>query len=314
MSVIDLHCDTIYKLFNYPNLSEDDLYKNNLSIDIKRLKQADYLCQCFALFLDLKETATPFKTCSDMLKLYKKSLEKNSQYISSALNYDDILKNKKENKISSILTIEEGGALEGKLSNLDYFYKNGVRLITLTWNYPNEIGFPNYDFKYKDKGLTSFGFEALEKMNELNMIIDVSHLSDQGFLDVYENSKKPFVATHSNSRFITNHPRNLTDDMIKKISTSGGVMGINFEKSFLGKSSKGRLEEMLSHIKHIKNVGGIDVISIGSDFDGIETASEINNCSEMYKLADILKINNFTENDIEKILYKNALRVIKNTL
>ncbi len=154
----------------------------------------------------------------------------------------------------------------------------------------------------------------MEEMNKLKMIIDVSHLSDGGFYDVVKHSKSPFVASHSNARAITDHPRNLTDEMIKILSNKGGVMGINFEKTFLGQSEEGKLSEMIAHIKHIKNVGGIDSICIGSDFDGIETPSEIKSSDEIEKLINALEKESFHESEIEKILYKNALRVIKETI
>ena len=152
-------------------------------------------------------------------------------------------------------------------------------------------------------------------MNNLGMIIDVSHLSDGGFYDVSKNSRKPFVASHSNARAISNHPRNLTDDMIRTLALSGGVMGINFEKHFLGHNNLSRIEDMLAHIQHIKNIGGIDCISLGTDFDGISNKGlEVKNIGEIEKLSMALSKNNFSEEEIEKIFYKNALRVIKEVL
>lgn len=151
-------------------------------------------------------------------------------------------------------------------------------------------------------------------MNKLGIVIDVSHLSDGGFLDVLRYSKKPFVASHSNSRFVTNHSRNLTDDMIKAISNKGGILGINFCSSFLGTSKIAKINDMIKHIKHIKHVGGVECISLGSDFDGIENEVEIKNIGEIQKLYDALKINGFTYNEIEKIFYKNAERIIKDIL
>lgn len=322
MNFIDLHCDTIYALMNKkPCLNksihiknEENLYENTLSVDLKKLNSAHSLAQFFALFIDKSETKTPLKTCLKMLDFFYNELEKNKNYIGLAKNYQDILKNNNNNKLSALLTIEGGEALEGDLYNLRNFYRLGIRLITLTWNFPNEIGFPNCKKEYMSKGLTPFGFETIEEMNKLGMLIDVSHLSDAGFWDIANNSKKPFIASHSNARFITNHPRNLTDSMIKSLSEKGGIIGINFERTFLGENNYGRISEMITHIKHIKKVGGIDCISIGSDFDGVEIPSEIKNSSEICKLTTALQRENFTENEIEKILYKNALRVITEIL
>ncbi|EPY2271739.1 dipeptidase [Clostridium sporogenes] len=322
MNFIDMHCDTIYALVNKkPCLNKsiainesETLYKNSLSVDIKKLKTSNSIAQFFALFINLTETKTPLKTALNMLDFFYNELEKYSDFIEIAKNYEDINKNLSKNKISALLTIEEGAALEGSLYNLRNFYRLGVRLITLAWNIPNEIGFPNCKKEFMNKGLTPFGLEVMEEMNKLKMIIDVSHLSDGGFYDVVKHSKSPFVASHSNARAITDHPRNLTDEMIKILSNKGGVMGINFEKTFLGQSEEGKISEMIAHIRHIRNVGGIDVLCIGSDFDGIETPSEIKSSNEIEKLISALKKDGFHENEIEKILYKNALRVIKETL
>lgn len=312
MDFIDLHCDTIDMLLNSEN--DCSLAENNLSVDIEKMKRGNSLAQFFALYINQKKTNSPLETCLKMADKFYLELDKNNNSIALATNYKDLIKNKQKDKISAFLSIEGGEALNGSLYNLRNFYRLGVRLITLTWNFPNEIGFPNCNNEYVYRGLTSFGQEVVHEMNNLSMLIDVSHLSDKGFYDVARISKKPFIASHSNSRTITNHPRNLTDEMIKILSQKGGIIGINFEKSFLGENIPAKVSDMISHIKHIKNIGGIDVISIGSDFDGVELPSEIANIGEIDKLASELKKNNFSEEEIEKIFYKNALRVIKDTL
>jgi len=311
LNLIDFHCDTIYKLRKNEN---ESLNKNDYSVDLCKMKRAGSMAQFFALYVFLGETKEPLNECLKMIDLFNEELSSNSYQIKLAKSYGELIENHKNGYMSSFLTIEEGAVIEGSLNNLKELFKLGVRLMTLTWNFPNEIGFPNYNRKYMDRGLTPFGCDVVEEMNDLSMIVDVSHLSDRGFYDVADISRKPFIASHSNSRNITEHPRNLTDDMIKILANKGGVMGINFEKTFLGASSYGRVSEMINHIKHIKDVGGIEVISIGSDFDGIETPSEISDISQMDKLQSALIKNNFTEIEIEKIFYKNALRFLKDTL
>jgi len=293
-----------------------ELKKNNLAIDLEKLIKVNSLAQFFALFIDLNEHPKAFNRAMDMLNKFYEELEKNNHEISVAKNYEDLEVNKEEDKISAFLTIEEGEAIEGSLKNLRNFYDLGVRLMTLTWNYENNIGYPNCKEEFRNKGLKTFGLETVEEMNKLGMIIDVSHLSDGGFYDVARYSKKPFVASHSNSRSMCNHSRNLTDDMIRTLSEKGGVTGINFEKSFLIEGgSKSAVKDMVKHINHIYNVGGIDVISLGSDFDGINPKNlEISNIGEIDKLITALQKEGFHEGNIEKILYKNALRVIKEVL
>ncbi len=309
MRLVDLHCDTMDLLMG----NDKKLYENDLCVDIKKLKKANSLAQTFALFVDTKDIKNPHDYCISMYERFLGELNKNSNDISLATNYDEIINN---NKISALLSIEEGAVLEGDIKKLEKFYDLGIRFLTLTWNYENEIGYPNCFEEFKNKGLKRFGFEVIEKMNDLGMIIDVSHLSDGGFYDVYNNSKKPFIATHSNSRTVTDHSRNLTDDMIRCLGNSGGITGINFCNYFLNDrdDSNSTLEDIIKHIKHIVNVGGIEVLSIGTDFDGILSTVEIKDISEMDKLVSSLKKNDFKESEIEKIFSKNALRVIKEVL
>ncbi len=311
MKLIDLHCDTASKLMENKNI---ELYSNELCVDIKKLIKAESLAQFFALFIDSGRTEDPLKDCLAMLQILTSEISKNKNHISLAKSYEDLIKNIENNIISAFITIEEGAVLKGQPENLKMFYDSGVRLITLTWNYPNELGFPNNQEKYRNQGLTAKGIEIVEDMNNLGMIIDVSHLSDKGFYDVADLSSKPFAASHSNCRSITGHPRNLTDDMIRLLAEKGGIMGINFEPSFLGSSKTSRIKDMISHISHIRKVGGVDVISVGSDFDGTYGYSEIKNIGDMELLKNALEKEGFTFEEIEKFFYKNALRLIKDTL
>lgn len=307
-----MHCDTILKLMkDKDNLG---LYDNDLSVDIKKLKKGNSLAQFFAMWVDLKNAINPLETCLEMIDKFYVEIGKNSDSISLATNYNDIIRNDNEGKISAILAIEEGGTIKGEIHNLRNFYRLGVRAITLTWNAVNEIGYPNIEKDYMSKGLTIFGQDLVHEMNKLGMFIDVSHLSDKGFYDVATLSSKPFIASHANSRAMKEHSRNLSDDMIKVLSGNGGVMGICFEREFLGESGHAKIEDMIRHIKHIRNVGGIDVIALGSDYDGCTPNCEISNIGEIEKLAFALKENKFSEDEIDKIFYKNALRVIKDVL
>lgn len=224
-----------------------------------------------------------------MANKFHEEMKKNSDEIVLATNYEEIMKNQSEGKLTALLSIEEGAVLEGKLENLKKFYDLGVRMMTISWNHVNELSFPHNKVEYREKGLTDFGREVVHKMNELGMLVDVSHISDGGFYEIAKISSKPIIATHSNSRAMMNHSRNLTDDMIKVLANKGGVTGINFFHLFLSDKSESKLEDMVRHIKHIVNVGGIDVVSLGSDFDGIDSKVEIEDISQMGKLYEPLK-------------------------
>lgn len=308
MQFIDLHCDTISKLLRQGETSA--LRKNSLCVDVEKLIQGESLAQFFALFVDQRETKDCFAYAQCLLQRFQQEIAANEVSMHFAGNAADLERNRAAGKISAFLTIEEGGVLQGSMENLRAFYQSGVRLMTLTWNYPNELGWPNHDYTYQDRGLTPFGKACVEEMNALGMLIDVSHLSDQGFYDVAALSKKPFVASHSNSRSAKAHCRNLTDDMLRVLTEKGGVTGINFAAYFLGDGDFSRIDDMIRHIRHIYQIGGIEVLAIGSDFDGINPHLEIADFGQMQKLIAALQKSGFTETEIEKIAWKNALRVL----
>jgi len=316
IKLIDLHCDTIEKLSKD---SHSELLENHYHVDIKKLRDGNSLAQFFALFIDAKEVPRQFINdltayTNYMLDIFNKEIENNKELISLTTNYEDLIKNSNQDRISAFLTIESGEVIGLDINNLDDFYNKGVRLLTLTWNYKNNIGYPNFEKKYINKGLTEFGIQVVERMNDLGMIIDVSHLSDKGFYDVARLSKRPFVASHSNSRTITNNPRNLTDDMIRIISNKGGIIGVNFYSLFLGENKVSKIDNIIRHIKYIRQIGGIDVIGIGSDFDGINCELDIQNIGQIDKLISGLYKEKFKDDEIEKIFYKNSLRLIKDIL
>lgn len=311
MFFIDFHVDTLLRLYLL-KISGDDsesLYQNNGHVDLKRLMESNYLSQMFACYVDLgKESITEsyFNDALAMIELFYKEIEALDDKVALAKSYNDYLENKKEGKLSAFLTIEEGGIIDNDLNRLDILYDKGVRAITLTWNYENSIGFPNYEYKTQHSGLKPFGIETVEKMDDLGIIVDVSHLSDGGFYDVYKYGKRPFMATHSNSRSICNHSRNLTDDMIKKLADKGGITGINFYGGFLQEDEKSTTDSMLRHIRHITKVGGREVVGIGTDFDGMDGELEIEGAQDMLKLAEAMDKGGFSINEIEAICYRNA--------
>ncbi|MEW9080491.1 dipeptidase [Terrisporobacter glycolicus] len=323
MKIVDFHCDTISQLYDIRKSGENiNLKKNKLLFDIESMKKGDYMLQVFASYVDLGSNNKPLESCLSYIDLLYDEVEKNKDDIGIVYNYEDILKNIENNKMSALLSIEEGGVCKGNLSLLRNFYRLGVRMMTLTWNYENELSYPNGCFydeeKNERKGLKEKGFEFINEMESLGMIIDVSHLSDDGIYDVYNNTSKPFIASHSNARNVCSHQRNLTDDMIKKIGERGGVIGVNFYSSFLNNNYKSndisKIEDIINNIKYISNTGGIDCVGIGSDFDGIDCPLEFENSSKMQLIYDEMKKSGFREEDIEKVFYKNALRLFKELL
>ena len=337
MKFVDMHCDTLYELLKKKKAGEPySLYENNGHIDLCKLKKGNALLQNFAMFVEWKKCDNPKEEVLKMAEIFYEETEKNKEMIAPVRTYEEIAANERAGKISALLTIEEGAACLGRLENLEEFYNLGVRMMTLTWNYPNEIGYPNlpkvsneeaekpgFVFPYKtpdtQHGLTPFGIEVVQKMEELGMIVDVSHLSDGGFYDVVRYTKKPFVASHSNARAVSPWVRNLTDDMLRKLAERGGVAGLNFCADFLtevprGTYNPGTMEAVAEHAKHMTKVGGVECVGLGSDFDGIDTNEGIPDYSYMPGLEDAFLKAGFKPSECDKIFKENVLRVYKELL
>lgn len=316
MRLIDLHCDTIWMLMRE---KDTKLQSNPFCVDVEKLKTAGSMAQFFACFIYLNEIASEerwekgYQLALDMLKTGKAEFAACSKDIALASNYNDVITNYAKGKISALLTIEEGGILNNNITRVDKLYEEGVRLITLTWNHENCIGYPNSKEEIvMQKGLKPFGVEVVEKMNELGMIIDVSHLSDGGFWDVMKYSKKPVIASHSNARSLCNHPRNLSDDMIGALAAKGGIIGINLYPYFINKNGKATVEGIADHVWHMYQTGGEDIVAIGTDFDGFDEGElEIAHIGEIEKLYDAMKRRGFTHRQMEKFWSGNAIRVMK---
>lgn len=310
LNIIDLHCDTLTR-----NLKDDENFLNsNLHIDLNKLYKGEYLLQCFAVFIYLKEGESSFKKANEYIDKFNHLMSEYSHLISPIRSYKELIDNKSKGKLSALLTLEEGEILEGNIDNIDYFYSRGVRMMTLTWNFENSLACPNdvMHNQIQNGGLKELGIKAIKRMNELGIIIDVSHLNDDGFYDVIKYSTKPIVASHSNAREVQNWVRNLTDDMILLLHKNKGVMGINYCPDFVSNNKGNQIKDLVKHIKHIKDLGCIDNIALGSDFDGIPTPNGLNDASKLPELIVELKNAGFSTNEIDKITHKNFLRVLKN--
>lgn len=313
MRIADMHCDTINRLY-YASCEgkKISLRENDKSVDLIKMRDGGYMLQFFACFVNMGKVKNPCDDAEGMIKLFHKEMKKNSDLIGIVTGYKDITENISKNRMSALLTVEEGGVLKGSIERLKMLYDKAVRLITLTWNYENELGYPNGS----EYGLKSAGFEMIKEMEHMGMIIDVSHLSDAGFYDVAKTIRGPFAASHSNARAIAGHRRNLTDDMIKIIANHSGIIGINYFSDFLCDDGQkiSRIKDMAEHIKHIKNVGGTDVIGLGSDFDGIDGTLQIKDASGVEILLEYLNSIGFSYDETDKIAGANVLEFLKHVL
>ena len=308
--MIDLHCDTIMQLLDHPD--SGDLYRNTWKIDIEKLQKAHSKVQDFALFINLGETNDPYGRYEEMRNLCTTQIHLYGEHIQHVLSYQDVESVYESGKIGALMSIEEGGVLGGDLDKLKQAYQDGVRLITLTWNYPNGLGEPHCGEQHKK--LTPKGIEFVEAMQDLGIVVDCSHLNDAGTEQLGDILDVPFVASHSNAREVTAHTRNLPDNLIKLIANKGGVIGLNFAQSFLGTSPVSRIEDIVKHGLYLNNKGGEDVVALGTDFDGIKPNTEIKDASEMYRLYDAFKEAGLSVEQCEKLFWKNADRLLKEIL
>lgn len=322
MKIIDLHCDTLLKLVE-ENRPVEFLKRNNCwHIDLERLKASDYYLQFFAAFIETgifpaeRAMQDGYERALQMFGLFEDACVKFPDLLCKVTSVHDMEKARREEKVGGILTVEEAGILDNDLGRIDSLYEKGVRLMTLTWNIENCLGFPNSrEEEIMNKGLKPFGIEAVRYMSEKKMIVDVSHLNDGGFWDAVRYSMTPVIASHSNCRALVDHPRNLTDDMLRAVGEKGGLVGLNFLPGFLGTGDKaGTLEMMIRHIRHMEEKAGVDAIALGTDFDGFHDPCEVRDAGSMRMLEEEMEKNGFSINKIEKILYRNAERFLKDSL
>lgn len=315
---VDLHCDTLLAM----QQEGHSLADASGHINLAGLLDAKALLQCFAAFIPMNDCAerygireTPWEYFQLLADLFEREMKKYPTQIRPVRTLEDLSKNRDEGLVSAMLTVEDGACIDGRSERVKALYDRGVRLITLTWNYENCIGFPNADDpRLHAKGLKPFGFEVLAEMERLGIIVDVSHLSEGGFWDVVRAGTKPFVASHSCSRALCDHRRNLTDDQLRALADRGGVCGVNFYADFLKKDGgHTENEDILRHMEHIVRVAGIETAALGSDFDGIDCTLEMRDYRGLEQLAERIA-DRFGSDAADKICRDNALRVFRDVM
>ncbi|MBO6157667.1 MAG: dipeptidase [Firmicutes bacterium] len=320
MPYIDLHCDTLL-MYGLSNAEPDSLFRNQKSVDLVRMRQADCAAQFFATFMPHPDWMHGMTDEEFRQKLYgglMGAITRHSDLIAFAKDYQDYRNNRAKGLMSAFLTFEDGRMIDGSFEKLQKYYTLGYRLITLTWNFANCFGYPNStDPEIMSRGLTSFGKEAIQQMNQLGIIIDVSHLSDGGFEDVARISQKPFIASHSCCRELTPHTRNLTDPMIRTLAEKGGIIGVNFAPEFVGfgiHDKVSTVQRICDHVEHMVKVGGIDCIALGSDFDGISGELEVASPTDFEKLYRELSRRGYRPSELDKFSHGNAERILQEVL
>lgn len=275
MNYFDLHCDTVYEIFKNNTDFEDDA----LAVNLNSISSFDEWKQCFAIWIK-DNIANPFSLYEKILETYQTSI-------------------KFQNNIIPYLTVEGGSVLEGNIDNLYKLSFDGVKAMTLTWNYQNDIA----SGALTSGGLTDFGTEVIRKMNELSIACDLSHLNYQSFMQALSVSDIPFVS-HSCCKRLYDHPRNISDEQILALKEKNGIIGICFYPTFLGKGNV--FERLYENIYHLLELGCDDNIAIGSDFDGAEMDSKLDKAYKVNDLYRYLLQKELSEALLNKIFYENA--------
>lgn len=318
MFVLDSHCDTPSVMLRGKDISKDYQLAH---VDLPKLMQGGVDAAFFALYVPAElDTGEAYRHACRLYDAVNDALCANGEHIALAVSEEQAYENKRNGKFSVFLGLENGSPIGNSLERLKEFYDKGVRYMTLCHSKDNEICDSCASDVKRWHGLSHFGREVVAQMNRLGMLIDVSHVSDETFYDVLKYSSKPVVATHSCCRALCNHPRNMTDDMIRALAAKGGVIQINFYPVFLEdgfdeehmfEATRPSYTRIVDHIDHVVRLVGIDHVGIGSDFDGIDVTPEgMENVSMMPKLFDEMRLRGYSQEDIEKVASRNFFNVL----
>ena len=309
--VFDLHCDTALELLGHGDRPERSLRKNNCHIDLERAKVLAGFCQCFACFttpfMEKWMQVSPATVFEREIAILRKGLSENADLIRQAFSAEDVEKNQKAGMMSAIFTIEGPAGFGYDPARLEELYGMGFRITSLGWNEQNLLTGSHVT----GGGLTDLGRAYVKEAQRLGMIVDVSHISDEGFWDIMDITQAPVIATHSNSRSVCNHSRNLTDEMFLEICRTGGVAGFNQCDDFVG--VKPDLNTICDHFIHFMQLDPDGKhIALGADLDGCDVLPQGFTGVESYPvMADRLRARGLSEDNLYDIYWNNALGVMK---
>lgn len=304
MNIIDLHCDALLKLWESNGTAS---FENAPNIDTNktRLKKGKVKVQAFAIWVDpIIKTTNQFDAAMEQATLFHEEILQKNPEMKQIKKWSD-LDDLKENEIGAILTLEGVEAIGNDLTKLQTLYQLGVRSVGLTWNNANLAA--DGCGEQRGAGLTSFGKEIVHFNNERKLLTDVSHLSERAFWDVIEVAKYP-IASHSNAKKICDHPRNLSDSQAKEMFQKGGMIHVVYHPPFVKKDGAATIPDLINHIEHFCELGGVKNIGLGSDFDGINSKIiGLSDASETQNLINEL-LKYYTEDDVKGFSSENFLR------
>lgn len=309
--VFDLHCDTSLALLGEDGNQAGELRRNNLHIDLERAGELPGYCQCFGCFttpfMEEWHKVSPIRMFEREIATIQREVDKNSDLISLVYSTQEIEENRRQGKMSAVLTIEGPAGFGFDPELLENLYQIGFRISSLGWNESN----PLTGSHVTGEGLTDQGREYVREAQRLGMLVDVSHISDRGFWDIMDITTAPIVATHSNSRAVCDHSRNLTDDMFLAICRTGGVAGFNQCAPFVG--AQPDLDTICDHILHFLELDPSGKhIALGGDLDGCdELPSGFTGVESYPAMAERLLQRGVSEDILMDIYWNNAFGVME---
>ena len=303
----DGHCDTI-------SLCEKEgrsLRENAGHLDLMRLKAYSGAAQFFAMYHDLAEAPADgmLADCRRQQAVFAREMARNADIVTQCRTAAEVKRANAEGKIAALLSCEGSELLNCDPANLDWAKKVGVKAINLTWNHANLIAGSN--LHEPQRGLNDLGRAFVRKAQRCGILMDVSHCSDAAFWDLMEITAAPVIASHSNSRSIRRHTRNITDEMFRAIMQTGGVVGINYWVEFAAPGDDPAMEDVVAHIDHFMELGGAKHVGLGGDFDGCDRlAGGMRGLEDVPLLWEALSKRGYSDALLEDIFYNNFLRVI----
>ena len=309
---LDSHCDTPMFFDQQINFASRD---PKILVDLHKMTEGHLDATIMVAYLEqqgladedlLAATAKADRILSEIETMVARS----NQYVSIAYTPTDLYRLKAERKKAIMLGIENGYAIGRDIRNVERFRNRGVVYMTLCHNGNNQLC---GSCRYNDEGLgvNAFGEEVIHEMNRVGMMVDISHAGDRTFYDALDISTKPIVASHSSSRALCNHPRNLTDDQLRALATKGGVAQVTLYNGFLKEEGQATIQDAIRHLNHMVDVMGIEHVGIGTDFDGDGGIIGCASASELINFTRCLLKERYSEDDIRRIWGGNFLRVME---
>ncbi len=357
---IDMHADTVQ--FMLDDGADINQRLTTTHLDAVRMREGGLDAQFFSIWVEPQyygfKGERAVARADEQIKTVRALAEQHPETWTLATTAEEIRRAAREGKLAALLGLEGGYAIDEKLESVERYYRIGVRYMSPAWTYSVSWAGSSGDTEGRTRGLNEFGRKVIREMNRLGIMVDVSHVSDKTFWDIVETSTKPVIATHSNCRAISDVPRNLTDEQIRAIAKTGGVVSVVFYPAFVEAGWKERKDavdreiqtlvdeasrraqggpsikriardrvrereyarrlsmpgvaRVVDHIDHIVKLVGIEHVGVGSDFDGIQaTPAGLSSVADLPNLTAELLRRGYTEEDVDKILGGNILRVME---